>query len=121
MNEIDLNDKLPEPPEELSEAARELWRQVMAEYQIDDPVNLSYLLTALQAYDRINDAQKMYKRSGLLIKDHRGMYKKNPLLEIIRDNTRLFYDGMRMLHIDLEPLHDGVGRPGKANLLDLNI
>lgn len=96
------------PPPTLSKSAKELWRQILAEYAISDAAGLSILATGLHAWDRAAEARQAIARDGLMIG---RPPKPHPLLRVERDSQAQFLVALRHLNLDLEPLRDGPGRP----------
>jgi P27 family predicted phage terminase small subunit len=93
-----------------SEAKR--WRaKIISEYEIADEAGLLILQTAMEAFDRMREAQQQVTRDGVTFTDRFGQIKAHPLLPVERDARAAFLAGLRSLNLDLEPLRDGPGRP----------
>ncbi|OPY76218.1 MAG: hypothetical protein A4E63_00189 [Syntrophorhabdus sp. PtaU1.Bin050] len=93
-------------PRHLSIDARKIWREIIDEYEIDDPAGLKILRVALEAYDRAQAARETIDRDGMAILDKFGQVKPHPLLAAERDNRAAFLAGLKALNLDLEPLRD---------------
>jgi P27 family predicted phage terminase small subunit len=93
------------------------WRaKLTREYDIVDEAGLLILQTALEAFDRMRQAQQQVAADGVTFTDRFGQIKAHPLLPVERDARAAFLAGLRSLNLDLEPLHDGPGRPaGRSN------
>lgn len=100
------------PPKNLSTEARKWWRQILDEYCIDDPSGLLLLQTALEAFDRMRQAQKIVDDQGATVIDRFQQVKSHPQLTIERDARSQMIQALKALNLDLEPLRDGPGRPG---------
>ena len=99
------------PPATLSEPAGDWWRQLTAEYSITDPAGLLLLETALQAWDRMRQAQELILRNGPVIVVAGERPQAHPGIAIERDSRAAFLHAMKALNLDLEPLRAGPGRP----------
>lgn len=99
-------------PSGLSAEARKWWRKLTAEYAITDQGGLLLLGTALEAYDRMRAAQLAIEAEGMTLADRFGQLKPHPLLAAERDARGQLISALRSLNLDVEPLHDGPGRPG---------
>jgi|ERR1051325_1204604 P27 family predicted phage terminase small subunit len=100
----------PSPPNGLSAAAKRHWREIQAEYGIEDPGGLMVLAAACEAYDRMREAQALLKAEGLTTKDRFGQARAHPAVIIERDSRGQMLSAIKQLNLDLEPLKDR-GRP----------
>ena len=73
------------PPKSLSREAKAWWRQLIDEYEIDDRAGLLVLQTALEAFDRMRDAQKVVGEDGMVVLDRFRQQKAHPMLTVERD------------------------------------
>ena len=103
--------KKPAPPAHLSKEARELWRDIVTEYGIDDAGGLSVLKTGLEAFDRAAAARQAIDKDGMTIVDRFGAQKPHPLLSCERDARSQWLMALKNLNLDIEPLEDRPGRP----------
>ena len=99
------------PPKHLSREAKTWWRRLLEEYAIDDEAGLLTLLIAMEAFDRMREAQALVGQEGATILDRFGQLKSNPMLVVERDSRGQMLQALRSLNLDLEPLRDGPGRP----------
>lgn len=97
-------------PPQLSDAAADLWGKIIAEWELDGAGRL-ILASGLEAYDRMRAAQKLIEEHGLVAPDRFGQLKANPAVLIERDSRAAMLQALKALHLDLEPLNDGPGRP----------
>jgi P27 family predicted phage terminase small subunit len=104
--------KIP-APETLSDEARSWWNKITSEYQIEDQGGLLILQTALEAFDRMRDAQKTLSAEGLIVQDRFMQQKAHPLCTVERDSRSQFMMGLKQLNLDIEPLKN-IGRPTKG-------
>lgn len=98
-------------PPGLSVAARGWWKKLIAEYEIADQAGLLLLQTALEAFDRMKQAQKLIKQDGAVVNDRFGQPRAHPAATIERDARAAMLSALKALNLDLEPLRDGAGRP----------
>lgn len=103
---------IPKPTAALSREAKNWWREIVTEYGIADSGGLLLLRTALEALDRMRQAQKAIKTDGAVVRDRFGQPKPHPLLTIERDSRAAMIGALRALNLDVLPLHDRAGRPG---------
>jgi P27 family predicted phage terminase small subunit len=99
-------------PTTLSEEATGWWKRLTTEYGIDDDAGLLLLQTALEAFERMRQAQEVVKAEGPQVKDRFEQFKAHPLLTVERDSRAQMMMALKALNLDLEPLRDGPGRPG---------
>jgi P27 family predicted phage terminase small subunit len=104
--------ELPKMPKGLSHEARQFWKAIIDEYQLDDAAGLKLLQRACEALTRIKNAQKLIKEHGELVPDRGDSIKANPAVAIEKDAHRQFIEALKCLNLDLEPLK-AIGRPGK--------
>jgi P27 family predicted phage terminase small subunit len=108
-----MNVKKIPSPENLSKEARSWWNKITTEYGISDQGGLLILQTALEAFDRMRDAQKTLVAEGLIVQDRFMQQKAHPLCTVERDARSQFMQGLRHLNLDVEPLKS-IGRPTKG-------
>ena len=68
---------------------------------------------ALSARDRMLEAQAYMERDGLVLEDRFGQARPHPACKIEHDAKGAMLQNIRALGLDLEPLQDRPGRPGK--------
>ena len=97
-------------PAQLTDDAAQLWGKIVSEWDLDDAAKL-ILASGLEAYDRMRSAQELITQYGLVAPDRFGQLKANPAVLIERDSRSAMLATLKQLHLDLEPLNDGPGRP----------
>jgi P27 family predicted phage terminase small subunit len=105
--------KLPGPPRHLSREAKRWWGRVVQVWVLDDAA-LLILESALEAFDRMREAQELLKAEGLVVKDRFGQQKAHPAAAVERDAKATMLRHLKALALDLEPLGDRPGRPAKS-------
>ena len=98
-------------PKHLSGEAAKIWKEILAEYSIDDAAGLRILRVSLESFDRAQSARTTIDREGMTVTDKFNQVKPHPLLPIERDSRAAFLAGLKALNLDLEPLRDKPGRP----------
>ncbi len=68
-------------------------------------------MTAMEAFDRMRQAQAVLATDGLSIKDRFKQVKVHPLTVVERDSRAQMMAALKALNLDIEPLRDGPGRP----------
>jgi len=101
----------PTPPRGLSVAAKRWWREIEAEYGIEDAGGLLVLQSACEAFDRMRQAQAILAAEGLVTRDRFGQAKVHPAAIVERDSRAQMLAAIKQLNLDLEPLKDRPGRP----------
>ena len=101
----------PRPPKGISEEAKAWWKAITTEYAVDDEAGRLLLETALQAFDRMRQAQTLIAEHGAVTKDRWGQLRPNPACTIERDSRAAMLAALKALNLDLEPLRDKPGRP----------
>lgn len=99
------------PPKGLSPEGRRMWKEIIAEYGIDDSVGLQLLRSACEAFDICQMAQSKIRAEGMTITDRHLQVKPHPLLAAMRDARSSMLNALKALNCDLEPLRDKPGRP----------
>ena len=100
------------PPAHLSKESKAIWKNILSEYEISDSGGLSILKSALEAYDRCEQARASIAKTGPIFKDRWGQPRPHPLLSTERDSRAAFLSGLKALNLSIEPLRDKAGRPG---------
>jgi len=98
------------PPAHLSRRARDWWKRIAGEWNLDD-AGLLILQSAMEAFDRMVEAQALIKKDGAVVEDRFGQLKVHPGALVERDSRSAMLAALKALHLDLEPLQDGPGRP----------
>ena len=96
-------------PPGLSAAAQALWTKYTNEFEIDDAHGRVLLRLALEAHDRMREAQEHIVEHGAIFKDRFGGLKPNPSVAIERDSRQAMLAALRRLNLEVE----GVAAPGR--------
>ena len=104
----------PAAPKDLSLAAQNWWKTLTNDYEIGDSAGLLLLETALKAFDQMAIAAAAIAEHGQVTRDAKGALKPNPSCVIMRDSRAAMLASLKALNLDLEPLHQRPGRPGKG-------
>lgn len=108
------NNGFAKPPKALSPAAKRLWRDLMAEYALSDVAAKAILTAGLEAFDRMSAAKTLLDADGPVIEDRWKQKKMHPAACIEKDSRAAWMAALKALNLDIEPLRDGPGRPGKG-------
>jgi hypothetical protein len=103
--------KAPRPPKNLGKSGKTLWRQVQTEYGIQDAGGLAHLLQACRAEDDLVSWRERVSRDGAVVKDRFNQLKPHPLVAQIAVMEAVRRSALVALNLNVEPLHDSVGRP----------
>lgn len=87
------------PPEHLSAEAREWWRLVTVDFELE-PHHVKLLQAAAEAWDRTQQARQAVAQDGITFRDSSGNLKANPAVAIERDARTLFARLVRELDLD---------------------
>jgi P27 family predicted phage terminase small subunit len=101
-------------PAHLRKEGAALYREIASEYAIGDAAGLALLATACEALDRMRAAQAAISSNGELVRDRYGALKLNPACGLEKDARAGFVLALKALNLDIEPLRDRLGRPGKG-------
>jgi phage terminase small subunit len=87
-------------PRHLSPESRRLWRETVRTYDLEAR-HETILMVALEALDRMREAQAAVAKDGAYIEGRFGM-KSHPGLAVERDSRLAFLRATRELGLDLE-------------------
>lgn len=87
-------------PRHLSLEARRLWRETLRAYDLEAR-HETILMVALEALDRMREAQAAVAKDGAYVVGRFGM-KSHPGLAVERDSRLAFLRAQRELGLDLE-------------------
>lgn len=91
--------RLTPAPAHLSAEARTIWRSVLVDYELERR-HEAVLLIALEAFDRMREAQAAIAADGAYV-DGRFGKKAHPALAVERDSRIAFLRAQRELGLDL--------------------
>ena len=103
--------KTPRAPSHLTREAQKWWRRINEGWTLDDP-GLLILESALEAFDRMKQAQAVLKQDGIITQDRFGQDRQHPATKVERSARDSMIRSLKALNLDIEPLHDRPGRPG---------
>ena len=90
----------PAAPRHLSDEAKAIWKATLPDYDLEVR-HLAVLTTALEALDRMREAQEATRRDGAYTEGRFGL-KAHPGLAVERDSRTAFLRAQRELGLDLE-------------------
>ena len=96
-------------PNTLSAESRRLWREICKDYSFDLQA-LCVLKTSLESLDQYNDARRQLRREGTTVKGMNGILKEHPAAKIMRESRAGYYQGWKLLNLDLVAVGPN-GRP----------
>jgi len=99
------------PPKNLSKRAKTLWRELQAEYRIEDAAGLDLLADYCVFFDRREQARALIRRDGATVFDRFRQVQTHPACRIERDSSAAMIKILRQLNLDLAPIRPGPGRP----------
>jgi len=95
-------------PAGLSTEAREWWRRITAEFELDAG-GLLVLGAALESFDRAAEARALIAVEGLTVEGRYGP-RAHPMVAVERDARAAMVRGLKSLGLELEPIL-APGRP----------
>ncbi len=98
----------PQPPKHFSAEAREWWRRIVGDYELEEQ-HLKLLQLAAEAWDRAQQARRLLARQGLTYRDRFGKPRKHPGVSIEEGARLAFARLLRELDLEGEP-HPGYRR-----------
>jgi P27 family predicted phage terminase small subunit len=96
-------------PKGLSQEARQWWRKVMSQYDMDS-AGIMLLTQALETLCRLREIQAQIEKEGLVVVNAQGQSKANPLLKAENDCKTCLLRYWKSLGLDFNPI-GSVGRP----------
>lgn len=103
---------VPRAPQHLSKEAKSWWKKLHDEYDLEDQGGRLLLQTALEAFDRMREAQRIIDAEGSTVLDRFDQVKAHPLCTVERDSRSQMMQAIKSLNLDIEPLNPAPGRPG---------
>src|SRR5262245_58669601 len=98
-------------PPDLSPDAARFWANIVQEYDLADAAGLLLLERACRALMRARELDAVLAKDGLLVPDRAGRARAHPASALLVEAERSLRGALRELHLDLEPLRHGPGRP----------
>jgi len=109
-----LKKKKFKPPQKLSLEAKKLWSALREDYQIEDALGLNYLTMALRHWEEMMAARAVVEREGFTVTDRYGQTKSHPAMKVVHEASAASRACLKCLNLDIEPLRDRPGRPGRS-------
>jgi phage terminase small subunit len=88
------------PPRNLKKAAKEMWNQLRADFELDDGAGLALLRCACEAFQRSQEARALIDKEGACIVDRFGQRKPHPAISIERDSRGQLIAALRALKLE---------------------
>lgn len=104
----------PKPPSHLNAQSKALWLSLADEYGIDDTAGIVLLTGVCECHERVCLARAMIDREGPIVPDRWGTPKTHPAVAVERDARSALLASLRALNLDIKPVADRLGRPGKG-------
>ncbi len=92
--------QIAKPPTHLSKAAQSRWKTILGEWALGD-TDLLVLESALEAFDRMRQAQRILKKAGLTTKDRFGQVKPHSCIGVERDSRAAWLRAIKQLSLVL--------------------
>ena len=100
---------MQKPPEHLSPAARRLWTKITGEFVDFDAYAFLVLRTALESWDRLQEARKILDEEGCFY-NAGALKREHPAARVEKQSRDGFLAALRLLGLNLAEPGD-VGRP----------
>jgi P27 family predicted phage terminase small subunit len=94
---------VPSAPPHLSTEAKTWWRKINEGNEINDQAGLIILTTALEAFDRMRQAQAIIAELVITVSDRWQQVKPNPAAAIEHNSRAAMLSALRQLNLDIEP------------------
>ena len=98
------------PPKHLSNDAKDFWRQVLRDFQLEDH-HVRLLTGACECLDRATQARETVARDGPFFKTRYGEIRPHPGLQVERDQKTLLARLLRELNLDTDLPSEPYSRP----------
>jgi hypothetical protein len=98
------------PPANLGPAGLSLWTDIVRAYEFGDRASYETLAQACFAADRAERCRAQIDQDGELVRGRNGV-REHPLLRTEIASRAFVVRVLAKLGLDLEPLHQGPGRP----------
>lgn len=103
------SDNIPTAPRHLSPEAKRWWRKLCSAYPFEEDA-LLLVEGALEAFDRMREAQRDIQEHGIMLRSEGKMPRLNPATRVEKDSKATLLAYVKQLGLDLEPIGP-VGRP----------
>jgi P27 family predicted phage terminase small subunit len=93
--------KIPSAPKTLTRESRTWWKRLVTMYRIQDEGGLLMLQTAMEAHERMREAQAVLATEGLFSLDKLGGQTAHPACRIERDSRAQFLQAFKLLGLEV--------------------
>lgn len=87
------------PPKHLSPEGKRLWRKLQADFVLDDEAAQLILQSALEAYDRVQEARAILARDGSVMTDRWGQARQHPASLVEASARAQMHAALRLLRL----------------------
>ena len=87
------------PPSHLSAEAKRLRTNLRAEYLLDDPAGQLLLRSALEAFDRVQEARKLLAMDGSVVRDRWNQAKVHPAVAVEASARQQMHSALRLMKL----------------------
>jgi len=98
---------MPPKRKGVSKEAKAWYDGLQKAYSIEDQTGLLLLQSAMEAFDRMKDAQAIIQEVGVIYFDRYNQPKPNPACAVERDSRSQMILCLKSLNLDLEIYNDG--------------
>jgi len=88
------------PPAHLKAAGRQLWRRILADFELSEHHHLVLLQTACEAMDRLTEARELIDKAGLTVLDRYEVPKLHPAISVEQVSRQALIRCLRELSLD---------------------
>jgi P27 family predicted phage terminase small subunit len=89
----------PTAPKHLSAEAKRLWAKLQTDFVIDDQAGLLILQSALEAFDRVQEARLILAKDGAVVRDRWGQAKQHPASLVEASARQQMHSALRLLKL----------------------
>ncbi len=86
-------------PKHLSTEAKRLWSKLQTDYVIDDVAGRLILQSALEAFDRVQEARSLIAKEGSVTTDRWGQTKQHPASLVEASARAQMHAALRLLKL----------------------
>jgi P27 family predicted phage terminase small subunit len=88
------------PPKHLSAEAKRLWDRLRNDYVLDDSGGLLLLQSALESFDRLQQARAILAKEGIVAKDRFGQGKPHAAAAVEAGARQQMHSALRLLRLE---------------------
>jgi phage terminase small subunit len=99
-------------PAHLEEEEQALFKEIVAEFKVDDIGSLQLLTTAMEAHQRCRLAREAVAKDGMMVPDRFGTLQPHPLLKTEASARGQYLAALRALNLEHHPSLRALRRPG---------